>query len=81
MIAGFVWACVSCRDATEITVDIRTNVPCTDAATWHGVAVYEGSPGLDVETRDPVLATATCAPDGHIGRVSPTPSSDISWSL
>jgi hypothetical protein len=37
-------ASASCRSATEITLAIRTNVPCDQVEAWHGVAVYVGEP-------------------------------------
>lgn len=65
---------VACRGATEIVVDVRTSVSCTDPKTWKGVAIYAGAPGLDVETKQPSLTSATCGADGHVGSIALTPS-------
>jgi len=64
----------SCRGATQIIVDIRTNVPCANPMQWQGIAVYSGSPGLDVETKDPSLTSAACDPDGHVGSIVLVPN-------
>lgn len=66
--------CVSCRGATQIMVDIRTNVPCANPSQWQGIAVYAGSPGLDVETKDPSSTSAACDPDGHVGSIVLVPN-------
>ena len=64
----------ACRGPTEVTVHIRTNVPCTSGAQWHGVAVYTGAPGVDVETRAPVLSSTACDGNGNIGSIVLVPS-------
>lgn len=77
LIASFVTvlaAAPSCLGPTEIRVSIRTNAPCTDLARWKGVAVYTGTPGVDVESKAPTLTTATCDSSGNIGSVVVTPA-------
>lgn len=63
-----------CRGATQIKVDIHTDVPCSNPAAWKGAAVYAGSPGLDVESRAPLLITASCDATGQVGSVVLVPS-------
>ena len=73
----------ACRGPTEITVHIRTSVPCATGAAWRGVSVYTGAPGIDVETRSPVLTTTACGSDGQIGSLVllPTGSKDTTVSV
>ncbi len=66
-------ALIACRTPTEVTVDIRTDVACTKAA-WKGIAVYAGSPGLDVETRAPSLTSTACDATGSVGSITLVPS-------
>jgi hypothetical protein len=73
-VASVATICISCRGATQIVVDIRTNVPCANPSQWQGVAVYAGSPGLDVETKDPSLTSAACEADGHVGSIVLVPN-------
>jgi hypothetical protein len=63
----------ACRDPTEIQLDIWTNVPCTDSARWHGIAVYTGHPGLDLEQKAPAMTSTTCDASGHIGTLVVVP--------
>lgn len=72
---------VSCRDATEITLHVRTNLPCTDKAHWRGVAVHVGEPGRDVEEASPTLVTESCDEQGHIGSLVVVPSSSKSAAI
>ena len=67
-------AIASCRGATEILLDIRTNIPCSGAAKWHGIAVYTGHPGIDVETRAPTTTSTACGADGQIGTLAVVPN-------
>jgi hypothetical protein len=71
-------ALVACLGATEIVLDVRTDAPCASAATWQGVAISIGQPGVDVESRAPVLTTTACGTGGEIGSlvVVPTGASD-----
>ena len=55
------------RGATDITLDVRTDLPCTAPGAWRGVAVYAGAPGIDLETRSPVLTSTSSDEPGHIG--------------
>lgn len=64
----------SCRAATQIVLDIRTNVPCATPMQWQGIAVYSGSPGLDVESKDPSLLSAACEADGRVGSIVLVPN-------
>jgi hypothetical protein len=64
----------ACRNPTEIQLDIWTNVPCTDSTQWHGIAVYTGDPGLDLEDKAPAMTSPTCDSAGHVGTLVVTPS-------
>ncbi len=64
----------SCREATEIRLHVSTNVPCTDPEKWKGVAVYVGSPGVDVESKAPALTTTSCDVNGQVGSLVVVPS-------
>jgi hypothetical protein len=44
------------------------------AAPWHGVAIYTGRPGIDVETRAPTTTTTTCGANGEIGTLAIVPN-------
>lgn len=63
-----------CQGATQVLLDVRTSVDCSDPARWRGVAVYVGAPGLDVESRAPSLTTSECHPAGEIGTLVITPN-------
>jgi hypothetical protein len=63
----------ACRTPTEVTVNITTDVPCTKEA-WQGIALYAGSPGLDVETRAPSLTSTSCDASGNVGSIVLVPS-------
>ena len=65
---------VSCRDATEITLHVHTNLLCTDPAKWKGVAVYAGASGSDIESKAPALTTSACDVNGEIGTLVVVPS-------
>jgi hypothetical protein len=67
-------AASACRDATEIRLHVSTNVPCTDPASWKGVAVYVGAPGADVESKAPALTTTACDANGQVGTLVVVPS-------
>ena len=64
----------ACEGATEISLDVRTNLPCTSASSWRGIAVSVGEPGADVESRAPVLTTTKCSAGGEIGTLTIVPS-------
>jgi hypothetical protein len=72
---------VGCRDATEITLHVHTNMPCSADDAWHGVAVYVGDPGKDVETTSPTLVTRTCDQQGNVGSLVVVPSSSKSAAI
>lgn len=63
----------ACREPTEITLQIRTNVRC-DGKSWRGVAVYVGEPGEDAERAAPTLVTTQCDEQGYIGSLVVVPS-------
>ncbi len=67
-------AVAACLSPTEIVLDVRTNVPCTGTAAWRGVAISVGEPGLDVESRAPVLTTTACDASGNIGSLVVVPT-------
>ncbi len=62
-----------CQGATQVLLDVRTSVDCSDPTRWRGVAIYVGAPGLDVESRAPSLTTSECHPGGEIGTLVITP--------
>jgi hypothetical protein len=64
----------ACQDPTEVVLDVHTDVPCTHAATWRGVAISVGQPGADVEGRAPVLTTTACDSAGAIGTLAVVPT-------
>jgi len=64
----------SCRSATEINLNIRTNVACTSPEQWHGVAVYLGEPGTLLEGKSPTLVTTDCDSTGQVGSLVVAPS-------
>jgi hypothetical protein len=68
---------VGCRDATQIRLEIRTNVLCTEPdAGWRGVAVYAGPPGAEEQGDVPVLVSRDCDEHGYIGSLVVVPSGD-----
>jgi hypothetical protein len=64
----------ACLGATQIVLDVRTNVPCASSASWQGVAISVGQPGVDVESRAPVLTTTACGAGGEVGTLVIVPS-------
>jgi hypothetical protein len=64
----------ACRDATEITLKIRTDLPCQDKASWKGVAIYVGKPGQDVEETSATTVVHECDADGSVGSLVIVPS-------
>lgn len=67
-------AAAACLGATEISLDVRTNVACSSPSSWRGVAVSVGEPGVDVESRSPVLTTTACGAGGEIGTLVVVPT-------
>jgi hypothetical protein len=63
----------SCRDATQVVLNVHTDLPCTGEA-WQGVAVYVGEPGNDVEHTSPTLVSQSCDESGAVGSLVVTPS-------
>lgn len=64
----------SCRDATQVVLNVHTDMPCTGDAAWQGVAVYVGEPGDDVERTSATLVTMSCDEHGAVGSLVVTPS-------
>lgn len=72
----------SCREPTEITLQVHTNLPCKkDSGNWYGVAVYVGKPGAALEHAAPTLETDACEPNGRIGSLVVVPSGSKSEEL
>jgi hypothetical protein len=71
----------SCREPTEITLQVRTNLPCASDEKWKGAAVYLGEPGADVERASPTLVATACDSDGRIGSLVVVPSDSKSELL
>jgi hypothetical protein len=59
----------SCREATQIVIEARTNVECPAV---FGTTFTVGSPGR-IETAPPSAETSACAPDGMIGTLVVVP--------
>lgn len=66
----------SCRDATQLVLNVHTNMPCSDGASWQGVAIYVGKAGRGVEETSPTLVTHSCDESGSVGSLVVTPSGD-----
>lgn len=63
-----------CREPTEIVLDVRTNVDCSDKEKWGGIAIYVGQRGVDERSEAPVTGALHCDGNGHIGSLVITPS-------
>lgn len=63
---------LSCREPTQVTLLLTTDVPCDK---WRGATVTVGGVS-DVETKAPVTTTTTCNPDGTAGSLVVVPSGD-----
>ena len=64
----------ACAAPTEIRLRVRTNMPCTDATKWRGVAIYAGAPGAGLEGKAPTLITQECDAAGLVGTLVIVPS-------
>lgn len=64
----------ACQAPTQLELRVHTNLPCTDAAAWKGVAVYVGAPDGNLERKAPALVTPKCDASGTIGSLVITPS-------
>jgi hypothetical protein len=64
----------ACLGPTQVLLDVRTNVDCTNPASWRGIAISVGQPGVDVESRAPVLTTTSCGASGEIGTLAVVPT-------
>jgi hypothetical protein len=78
---GLLLLALSCRDATQVVLNVRTDLPCDTEDRWKGVAVYVGKPGEDVESTSPTLVTTECDKDGHVGSLVVVPSGAKDASL
>jgi hypothetical protein len=68
---GAIAVASACRDPTEITLVLRTDVPCSE---YKGVAIAVGV-GPEVETDAPQTSAAECpAQNGDLGTIVLTPS-------
>jgi len=65
----------ACLSATEIRLHISTNIACTEAMNWKGVAVYAGAPG-SVEHKEASFTTKSCDANGQVGSVVIVPSGE-----
>lgn len=75
-LAALLTLATSCRSATEVRLDIRTNVPCSNGDSWKGVAVYLGEPGTALEAKSPSLVSTECDASGHVGSLVVAPSGE-----
>ncbi len=71
----------ACLGATQIVLDVRTDVPCHRASTWKGVSISVGQPGVDVESRAPVLTTTACGASGEVGSLVVVPTGSNSATV
>ena len=60
----------SCREPTQVTVSIITDVPCSQL---RGVTITVGHLG-EIETKDPALNTTFCDEKGNVGTLVVVPS-------
>ena len=65
-----VLALIECRDPTEVTLDIHTDVPCS---SLQGVTITVGRPG-EVEDKEPGTTTHNCDANGNIGTLVVVPT-------
>ena len=61
---------VDCREPTEITMVIKTDVPCE---AWRNATITVGRVG-EVESKSPVTSTTDCSGGGDIGTLVVVPS-------
>jgi hypothetical protein len=74
LLGGAFLLAASCREPTQIRLNISTNVPCTSRDLWRGVAVYVGERGGDEQREAPLLVTHECDAEGHVGSLVIVPS-------
>jgi hypothetical protein len=65
-------ALVMCRDATQMVIEVSTDLPCTQHG---GTAVVVGKLGA-LDVRSPTTFASTCKADGTIGTLVIVPSGD-----
>jgi formylglycine-generating enzyme required for sulfatase activity len=66
---------VGCRTATQVTVELTTEVACDEMPSTE---VQVGKLGSDIETRPASVATSACRAPGRIGSFVIVPSGDAS---
>jgi hypothetical protein len=76
---GALIAVASCRDATEVTLVLTTNVPCK---MLNGTTITVGS-ASEVDSKSPLTDTHQCDANGNIGTLVlfPSSSSDASFAV
>jgi hypothetical protein len=74
LLAPLVLQIAACRDPTQVTLVLSTDVPC-DA--WQNATIAVGRPG-EVENAQPATKTATCDAAGHLGTIVLVPSGGTS---
>lgn len=72
-IAPFLVA-LSCREPTQILLEITTDVPCSDVASAGGVAIRVGTPATVDDSPTTRLEATSCATNGTIGSLAIVPS-------
>jgi hypothetical protein len=75
-LAGALLLAAACRETTQLTLTVHTDVPCTGDSAWQGVAVYLGSPGENLENKSATLVTQRCDENGAVGSLVVTPSDE-----
>jgi outer membrane protein assembly factor BamB len=66
----FAGALTACRSPTQITVDVSTDVACSEVSVTTFTSGELGS----IETAPPTTESTTCSPGGHLGTVVLVPS-------
>src|SRR5580693_7272073 len=66
-------ALAACRTATQITIDVSTNVPCT---SWQGAAIAVGELGPTLESEPATTTSTYCDATGHLGSLVAIPRAE-----
>ena len=68
-------AALGCKEPTQITIEVTTDVPCSSATALRGTNIVVGVLGADggIEDRPPTSSRTHCA-DGYIGSLVVVPS-------
>ncbi len=77
LLLGCSAAVVSCLDATQITLEVRTDLRCDQV---RGLTIAGGAPGA-TENAAPATETARCLPTGEIGTLVVTPDKSKSSAV